>query len=78
MYTLPKYREEIINRNKSQFFKNQFLLITRIFDDKVKAFVKMLTANGEVKHYSYRIEFQIRGMPHAQGVFWLAENVMAP
>ena len=75
---LPKYREENINRKKSKFYKNQFLLITRIFDNKAKAFVKLLTANGDVTHYSYRIEFQIRGMPHVHGIFWLSEDLVKP
>ena len=73
---LPDYRETVINRNKSKFYKDQFLLITRIFDNKVKAFIKLLTANGEVQHFTYRIEFQVRGMPHVHGVFWLAEDIV--
>ena len=73
---LPEYKESI--RNKSQFYKKHFLLITRIFDNKVKAFIKLLMANGEVDYYSYRIEFQIRGMPHVHGVFWLRNDLIKP
>ena len=75
---LPEYKEKYISRNKSQFFKDHFLLITRIFDNKVKAFIKLLTANGEVGYYSYRIEFQLRGMPHVHGVFWLRHDLIKP
>ena len=71
---LPEYKETI--RNKNQFLKDHFLLITRIFDNKVKAFIKLLTANGEVDYYSYRIEFQVRGMPHVHGVFWLRQDLI--
>ena len=74
--TLPEYKETI--RNKSQFYKDHFLLITRIFDNKVKAFIKLLTTNGEVDYYSYRIEFQVRGMPHVHGVFWLRQDLIKP
>ena len=49
-------------------------MITRIFDNRVKAFLKLLTASGLVHNYSYRIEFQLRGMPHLHGVFWLEEE----
>ena len=31
-------------------------------------------ANEDVEHYSYRIEFQVRGLPHLHGVFWLNES----
>ena len=31
-------------------------------------------ASKYVEHYSYRIEFQIRGLPHLHGVFWLKES----
>ena len=51
---LPEYRETI--RNTSKFYRDQFLLITRIFDNKVKAFIKLLTANDEVQHFLYRVD----------------------
>ena len=31
-------------------------------------------ANKDVEHYSYRIEFQVRGLPHLHGVFWLKQS----
>ena len=66
---LPEYKKKI--RNKTDFFKKHFMLITRIFDNRIKAFLKLLTSTGMVEHYTYRIEFQLRGMPHLHGVFWL-------
>ena len=66
---LPEYKKKI--RNKTEFFKKHFMLITRIFDNRVKAFLKLLTSSGMIEHYTYRIEFQLRGMPHLHGVFWL-------
>ena len=70
---LSEYQRRFI-RNKTDFLKNNFLLITRMFDARVKAFIKLMTADGKFSHYSYRIEFQLRGMPHLHGVFWLNEN----
>ena len=68
---LDQYKE----RNKHKFYKDHFLLITRIFDNRVKAFInKILMANEFVENYSYRIEFQVRGLPHLHGVFWLNEG----
>ena len=64
---LPTYKEKFI-RNKSAFFKKHFFLITRMFDNRVKAFLKLLLATGKVDYYSYRIEFQLRGMPHLHEV----------
>ena len=74
---LPQYKEENI-RNKSAFYQKHYFLITRIFDNKVKAFIKLLMSSGEVANYSYRIEFQIRGMPHVHGVFWLRSDLIRP
>ena len=71
---LPEYWDGL--RNKSQYYKDQFLLITRIFDSRAKAFIQLLTASGEVSNYTYRIEFQIRGMPHVHGVFWLRDDII--
>ena len=74
---LPQYKEKEI-RNKTAFFKKHFLLITRIFDNRVKAFIKLLNSTGKVDNYTYRIEFQMRGMPHLHGVFWLKEEEIKP
>ena len=74
---LPEYKEREI-RNKSEFFRKHFFLITRIFDNKVKAFINLLKSTGQVENYTYRIEFQLRGMPHLHGVFWLKEDEIKP
>ena len=71
--TLAEYKKNEI-RNKSDFFKNNFFLITRMFNARVKAFIKLMTADGKINYYSYRIEFQLRGMPHLHGIFWLDKN----
>ena len=49
---LPEYMK---NEAKHKFYKDEFLLITRIFDNRVKAFINhILMANADVEHYSYR------------------------
>ena len=52
---LPDYKENDI-KNKHKFYKDHFLLITRLFDNRVKAFINhILMANPSIEHYSYRI-----------------------
>ena len=52
---LPIYKETKL-KNKHKMYKDHFLLITRIFDNRVKAFINnILMANENVEHYSYRI-----------------------
>ena len=64
-------------KNKHKFYKDEFVLITKIFDNRVKAFLKhILMVNPDVDNYSYRIEFQVRGLPHLHGVFWLKPEVI--
>ena len=58
----------------SRYLKKYYVLITRMFDDRVKAFIKNILMNHRVENYSYRIEFQARGMPHVHGVFWLKQE----
>ena len=56
---------------------DSFLLITRLFDNRVKSFINnILMSNDSVEHYSYRIEFQVRGLPHLHGVFWLKKEAI--
>ena len=71
-----KGRKGPLISNKSQTYKNQFLLITRIFDNKMKAFIKLIMTKGDIANFSYRIEFQLRGMPHAHGVMWLRKDII--
>ena len=69
--------KEFTPRNGHKFYKDNFMLITRLFDSRVKAFIsKILCANTKINHYSYRIEFQVRGMPHLHGVFWLDQSLI--
>ena len=71
--SLTEYMEKNI-KSKTAFLKDHFILITRMFDSRLKAFIKHILMNFNVEHYSYRIEFQMRGLPHAHGIFWLQRN----
>ena len=61
---LPEYRKKIIPKrfgNMTNFIKDHFLLITRIFDNRVKAFIKNIIMAKDVEFYTYRVEMQGRG-----------------
>ena len=66
--------EYLQSRKESQndLLMNYIVLVTRIFDDRVKSFMKHMVMKGGkgepiFKYYSYRIEFQARGLPHVHG-----------
>ena len=63
-------------RSVNEILKDHVVLITRIFDNRVKSFVKNILKKGKVpiSHYSYRVEFQARGLPHIHGVGWIEKE----
>ena len=54
---LPKHKDENI-RNKSIFYQDHFFLITRIFDKKVKAFIKLLMDNERCQIIRIALSFR--------------------
>ena len=67
--------------SRHDLFRNYTFLLTRMFDARVKSFVKnILMGKGldkvPLRHYSYRVEFQARGMPHIHGVAWIQKEWM--
>ena len=73
---LSEFKDSHI-KNAFQLYKDNIILITRIFDNKVKAFIKhILLGEDKVEYYAYRIEFQLRGMPHVHGVIWLKKSTV--
>ena len=48
-------------KNPSTLFSDNIILLVQMFDSRVKAFMKNIFLTEEIKHYSFRIEFQIRG-----------------
>ena len=70
---MPETRHEV--------FRNHTFLLTRMFDARVKSFVKnIIMGKGldkvPIRHFSYRVEFQARGMPHIHGVAWVEKDWM--
>ena len=73
------YVNEDLSQSKHELFKDYTFLISRLFDARVKSFVKNILlgrGNGKVtiSHYSYRVEFQARGLPHIHGVCWIEKE----
>lgn len=64
---------------KHELFNDYTFLIARHFDNRVKMFIQnILLGQGkgkvDISFYSYRVEFQARGLPHIHGVAWIAKH----
>ena len=73
------YVNNEMSDKQHDLFKEYTFLIARLFDARVKSFIKnILLGRGkdkvEISHYSYRVEFQARGQPHIHGVSWIAKH----
>ena len=72
--SLPEYQKWYFDQKKismTDFLKDHFVLITRIFDKRVKDFITEVMKKRGIVNYCYRVEFQMRGLPHIHGVAWL-------
>ena len=72
------YVNDVMSQPKHNLFADFMVLMTRMFDKRVKTFIQhILMGHGEDKisfeYYVYRVEFQARGMPHIHGVAWIAK-----
>ena len=71
---LDQYKEEHLEETDHEIIKRSVLTVTRIFDHRVKEFIKhKITGGGNpmsILYWQYRIEFQMRGAAHAHGVLW--------
>ena len=73
---LWQYVNHHMKEKKHELFKDNIFLITIIYDARVKTFLKnILMGYGRdqvpMSYYSYRVEFQVRGMAHIHGVCWI-------
>ena len=80
-YPLWQFVNDIMGEKKHDLFNEYTLVITRIFDERVKCFIKhILMSRGKDKvpmeYYSYRVEFQARGLPHIHGVAWIEKKFL--
>ena len=68
-------KENNIHIDEHEVMRKHVLTLTRQFNHRLKMFMKhiVMGKNSEmkVKYWSYRVEFQGRGAPHAHGVLWL-------
>ena len=71
---LAVYKEWYLHQKKmsmTDLVKDHFILITRIFNKRVKDFHTEVMKKRGIENYCYRVEFQMRGLPHIHGVAWL-------
>jgi hypothetical protein len=78
---LPEYLESH-SVDKSNLLRNNVFLITRIFDHRVKSFIQHMVLRGgkgllPVEYFTYRVEFQLRGMAHVHGCLWLEDSFVS-
>ena len=62
---LIQYIEENLHSSKEKLLKEEIMIVTRIFNDRVKSFVKhvIMTKDDDkipVEYYTFRVEFQQR------------------
>ena len=72
---LPQFSTAHVS-NKTKEFEDSYVRIIRMFDNRVKSFVNNILMYTEVEFYTYRVEFQARGMPHIHGVLWLKNDAV--
>ena len=56
--------EDYVEANKKEMadiYRDKFIYVSRLFDDRFKAFKNQFLEKGDVAHYCYRVEFQARG-----------------
>ena len=61
--------------SKHEFIKNNLLNATLNFQHRLRMFLKhIILSSGSpltLDYFNYRIEFQLRGAPHAHGTLWM-------
>ena len=77
---LLQYMEDT-KQSKHELLRDEMFLITRMFEHRVKSFVRnILMDQGDqgmhVEYFTYRVEFQMRGLPHIHGVAWMEKKFL--
>ena len=77
---LDKYLKEEADKTRHEYIRENVLTLTRIFNNRVKAFIAEVVMNSTnpmcVYKWSYKTEFQQRGAAHVHGVMWLNMNAL--
>ena len=72
---VPLFEYLAKNISKLDFIKQNLLNATLTFYQRVKMFMKHIVMSKgspmHIKHYSYKVEFALRGAGHIHGVLWL-------
>ena len=70
-----QYLDKYVDRSQHELIRRNVLLATRNFQHRVETFRKEVIFGRNnpmnVRHISYRVEFQGRGAGHIHGVLWL-------
>ena len=77
--TLESYLTRYLKQhsiNKIDFLKDNFMLITLIFDKRAKDFLETILKKEGIEDYAYRVEWQIRGLPHIHGAGWMRRDLL--
>ena len=77
--TLESYLRRYLKQhsiNKNDFLKDNFMLITLIFDKRAKDFLETILKKEGIVDYAYRVEWQIRGLPHIHGAGWMRRDLL--
>ena len=77
--TLESYLRRYLKQhsiNKTDFLKDNFMLITQIFDKRAKDFLETILKKEGIVDYAYRVEWQIRGLPHIHGAGWMRRDLL--
>ena len=77
--TLESYLRRYLKQhsiNKNDFLKDNFMLITLIFDKRAKDFLETILKKEGIEDYAYRVEWQIRGLPHIHGAGWMRRDLL--
>ena len=74
------YVNEKMSHPKHELYKDYIFMITRLFDSRVKSFIANILMGGgrnvPFRYYSYRVEFQARGM-YFLGTFILEQILLS-
>ena len=70
-----------LDESKNDLWTDCIFVVTMHFEERVKCFLEnILLGDGEgkvpIEHYSYRVEFQARGMPHIHLVAWIKKEFL--
>ena len=78
--SLKRFLKKESNKNRHEYIRENVLNLTRIFNQRVKAFIReVVLAKGSpmcVQRFTYKTEFQNRGAAHVHGVLWVNMNKM--